>query len=183
MTDRRLRRATRRLLVILLLASGRQTPAAEPAASPESPRIWGPAEVVRSFCLGVTRTPLGAAGHRIGVQWSGEIFDEVEGHLGGGVWGALEGGAGERVVATGIHFRKTLLRPGPFRFAARGRIGLEDRLRSDHRGVQGVFAAGFESALWLGETKQVALYADREVGSTSGTWNEFGFVVRFATLH
>ncbi len=172
MTDRRLRRATRRLLVILLLASGRQTPAAEPAASPESPRIWGPAEVVRSFCLGVTRTPLGAAGHRIGVQWRG-----------GGVGGGLEGGAGEQVVATGIHFRKTLLRPGPFRFAARGRIGLEDRLRSDHRGVQGVFAAGFESALWLGETKQVALYADREVGSTSGTWNEFGFVVRFATLH
>src|SRR6266571_3328225 len=162
------RALTAALATLCLTIAWTEAAAQGPTEERKTRRIWGPAETVSFWSGAVTRSIDGDGSRLRGFCVAREIFDEAEADMGGG----------QTVVRAGFNYRATLLKAGPVRVAPRFALGIEGRRHSPDAGVDGLVAGGLDLGVWLSETVQLGLFADRDFGFRSPTRNEVGVVLR-----
>jgi len=176
------RALTAALATLCLTIAWTEAAAQGPTEERKTRRIWGPAETVSFWSGTVTRSIDGDGSRLRGFCVAREIFDEAEADMGGGLWASTETGGGQTVVRAGFNYRATLLKAGPVRVAPRFALGIEGRRHSPDAGLDGLVAGGLDLGVWLSETVQLGLFADRDFGFRSPTRNEVGVVLRIGRI-
>jgi hypothetical protein len=120
-------------------------------------------------------------GLRVAYRFWQDEYDSMLGIASGGYYLGVKDGGSQRVLDTGAELVFWNMALGPARFGPRVRFGAEYREDEPGRGVGAVVSGGVQVAFWLSKRILVGVFADREVGSHSGTRNQlaisFGFGV------
>lgn len=154
-----------------------------PQAEPEKPWWRGPfGEDVTLISVDRTREtdPSGERlrGIRFALRMWQDEYDDLAGIVGGGYYLTIKEGKTRKIFDAGVELHLFNTAVGPVRLGPRLRLGLEYRDDEPDQGIGGVFAIGWNVAVWLNKRIQLAIMADREFGFPSGTRNQIGFSFR-----
>jgi hypothetical protein len=114
-------------------------------------------------------------GLRVAYRFWQDEYEEMLGIASGGYYLGVKNGGNRRVLDAGAELVFWNMALGPARFGPRVRLGAEYREDEPGRGVGAVVSGGFQVAFWLSKRILVSVFAEREVGSHSGTRNQLAF--------